>query len=181
MLSAQDFDQVDFVDQFLNGKALELEPGSSFSYSNSNYYILGLIVEEVSQKKFGELLDEYIFRPLEMNNSGTLENRDALKELVEGYEKLANGYIDTAPTQSYSTAFSVSGLYSTPEDLRKWSMDLDNNQIFADSTLKKMLTPNLADYGYGMLISDINPKLLASRIRNPFTQDERMNKKQMKW
>ncbi|SEJ82950.1 CubicO group peptidase, beta-lactamase class C family [Cyclobacterium xiamenense] len=174
-LSTQDFAQTDFVAHFLKAKALEFDPGSDFSYSNSNYYLLGLIAEEVTKEKYGDLLYEYFFKPLEMNNSGTLENRNEIKNLALGYEKLASGYIDRAPAQSYSTAFSVSGLYSTPEDLLRWSKALDSSMISTDTTLNKMLTPYLADYGYGLLVSEINPNLLANRIRNPFAKNESPN------
>ncbi|WP_375582778.1 serine hydrolase domain-containing protein [Cyclobacterium xiamenense] len=168
-LSTQEFANADFVAHFLEEKPLEFDPGSDFSYSNSNYYLLGLIAEEVAKENYGDLLYRYFFKPLEMNNTGILENRNEIRNLAHGYEKLASGYVDNAPTQSYSTAFSVSGLYSTPEDLLRWSKALDSSTIFTDTTLNNMLTPYLADYGYGLLISDLEPEKLADRIRDPFS------------
>ena len=48
---------------------LVLEPGSKWNYSNSGYYLLGKIAERVSKKSYGELKEENIFTPLQMNNT----------------------------------------------------------------------------------------------------------------
>ncbi len=55
---------------FFSDKPLEFEPGSRFHYSNSNYEVLGTIIEKVSGKKYGELLRERIFDPLGMTDTG---------------------------------------------------------------------------------------------------------------
>jgi len=49
---------------------LEFEPGSKWQYSNSNYYLLGKIIELVSGLSYGEYMNKNVFEPLEMNNSG---------------------------------------------------------------------------------------------------------------
>jgi CubicO group peptidase (beta-lactamase class C family) len=50
-------------------RPLQFEPGSSFSYSNSNYPLLGAIIEVVSGMSLADYLDEHIFGPLNMNNT----------------------------------------------------------------------------------------------------------------
>src|SRR5450631_614095 len=51
-------------------KPLDFEPGSKFDYSNSNFEVLGAVIEKVSGKKYGDLLREGIFEPLGMKDSG---------------------------------------------------------------------------------------------------------------
>lgn len=55
---------------FFRDKPLDFEPGIKFQYSNSNYEVLGAVIERVSGKSYGDLLHERIFQPLEMNDSG---------------------------------------------------------------------------------------------------------------
>lgn len=57
-----------FVKQLLASKPLQFTPGSDFSYNNSNYYLLGLIAEEVTKKPYKTLLIKYLFAPLKMDN-----------------------------------------------------------------------------------------------------------------
>ena len=59
----------DFLKQF-SDLPLEFEPGSAFAYSNSGYFLLGAIIEKVTGKTYEKVLQENIFTPLQMNNTG---------------------------------------------------------------------------------------------------------------
>lgn len=169
-LSKQHFKKKTFVKLFLASKPLQFKPGSDFSYSNSNYYLLGLIAEEITRKPYHVLLRELIFTPLAMNNSGTLAKKDNPEiNLATGYERFSNGFIEKAPKQNYSTAFAVSGIYSTPENLFNWSKALSNNKILPDSIRHMMLTRHSNNYGYGLIVSYVNPGEISTMIRNPFS------------
>ncbi|MDX1671601.1 MAG: serine hydrolase domain-containing protein [Balneolaceae bacterium] len=170
-LSTQQFGKKTFVKQLFAGKPLQFIPGSDFSYSNSNYYLLGLIAEEITKKPYGTLLKEYFFTPLKMSNSGVLAGKDHAEiKLAIGYERLPNGFIEKAPHQHYSTAFAVSGLYSTPENLFTWSNALSHNKILPDLIQSMMMTPHSNNYGYGLVISYANSGEIATVIRNPFSK-----------
>lgn len=179
-LSTKRFEKREFVKQLLAGKPLQFTPGSDFSYSNSNYYLLGLIAEEVTQKSYSALLEECIFKPLGMTHSGTLAKKvNPRNNLATGYERLPNGYIEKAPKQHYATAFSVSGIYSTPDDLFTWSRAFTNRSFFPDSIQQLMMTPHVNNYGYGLLISDADPGEVAEMIRNPFLETFENENKQL--
>jgi CubicO group peptidase (beta-lactamase class C family) len=57
---------------FFRDKPLEFEPGSRFAYSNSNYEVLGAVIEKVSGEKYGDLLRKRIFEPLGMQDTASI-------------------------------------------------------------------------------------------------------------
>jgi CubicO group peptidase (beta-lactamase class C family) len=129
-------------------KPLEFEPGSKWTYSNSGYIFLGLIVEKVSGEKYADYLQKHIFTPLGMNDTGYDSTDEVLKHRASGYKgcgkKLCNSdYIDM------SLPYSAGSLYSTAEDLYKWDRALYTDKVLSAALRKKMFTPVLHDYAYG--------------------------------
>lgn len=169
-LSKQVFKPRTFGEEIIASKTLEFQPGSHFSYSNSNYYLLGLVAEEVTSQRYADLLEKHLLDPLNMVESGTLDEwgQPGL-DLATGYERLPNGFVEEAPRQDYSTAFSVSGMYSSPEDLLCWSRALLADEILPDSLRRLMLTPHTRGYGYGLVISQVEFSDIARMIRQPFS------------
>ncbi len=60
---------VEFISRFRD-LPLEFEPGTKFHYDNSGYFLLGVIVEQVSGMKYEDYLRRYVFEPLQMSDSG---------------------------------------------------------------------------------------------------------------
>jgi CubicO group peptidase (beta-lactamase class C family) len=143
----------ELVARFEN-KWLDFDPGSNFHYSNSGYVLLGYILEKVSGEPYAKFVQENLFGPLGMTDTGVDRNVIVLPHLAQGYEahtgdpKIA-GYIDmTVP-------FSAGDLYSTTEDLLKWERGLFGGKLLTPASLKKMTTPNRQDYGFGLEIVGI--------------------------
>ncbi|MBI9054499.1 MAG: beta-lactamase family protein [Bacteroidales bacterium] len=140
----------DFIKTFWDLE-LDFEPGSQLKYSNSGYFILGVIIEKVTGLSYAKALKEYIFNPLQMNNSGVLKDREVLKNKAYGYIKV-NEIYRTAPYFNPSGAFSAGAIYSTVEDLLKWQNSINSNSILSQESIDKMLTVNFSRYGYGFAI-----------------------------
>ena len=90
---------------FFEDKALEFEPGSKFEYSNSNYEVLGAVIEKVSGKKYGDLLRERIFEPLGMKDSGLDDDGLILPKRAEGYRPGKSGLM-VARSESMSVPWA---------------------------------------------------------------------------
>lgn len=133
---------------------LDFEPGSTMQYSNSGYFVLGKIIENVTGKSYSQVLDEKIFQPLLMLNSGFIIINKILKNKAYGYIKV-NDTIMVAPYFNPSGAFSAGAVYSTVEDLLKWQNALQLNVILSKESIDKMLTRDKSKYGYGFAIMDI--------------------------
>lgn len=136
---------------FFKDKPLDFEPGSKFEYSNSNYEVLGGILEKVSGKKYGELLRDRLFAPLGMNDSGLDSDQLILPKRAQGYMPGPNGLI-VARAESMSVPFSAGSIYSTTGDLLKWEHGLFGGQVLSPASLKAMTTPGKGSYGMGVVI-----------------------------
>ncbi len=143
----------ELVTKFCSGD-LEFEPGSKYSYSNSGYVILGAIIEEVTGKKYEDVLKENILIPVGMSNSGYDHTSPIIENRASGYDKSLDGYTN-ARYMDMSIPFSAGSLYSTVDDLFKWDQALYTDKLLSDPNKEKMFTPFLGEYGYGWHISDV--------------------------
>jgi len=137
----------------LCSRELDFEPGTKYNYSNSGYVILGAIIEEVTGKKYEDVLQENIFMPLNMANSGYDHNSDIIENRASGYEKTMEGfshsrYIDMSIT------FSAGALYSTVNDMYKWDQALYTDKLVSKETMNQIFTPHLDGYGFGWHIKN---------------------------
>jgi D-aminopeptidase len=103
---------------------LNFAPGSRFLYSNSNFLLLGRIIEALTKKKLGDVLDERIFKPLGMTNTMLAAEIDTV------IPNLATGYLGDAAQGFRRSAHAYpqggeGGLTSTVEDLLIWSRHFD--------------------------------------------------------
>lgn len=152
--SRDPFKVKDFVIQFCSGD-LEFEPGTSWNYSNSGYFILGAIIEAVSGQSYQDYLQKHIFGPAGMKDSGYDDFNAILKNRATGYKMGKNGlgnsdYIDL------SIPYAAGSLYSTTEDLYKWDRVLYTDKILTNKSMDIMFTPYIAHYGYGWFVSEKN-------------------------
>jgi CubicO group peptidase (beta-lactamase class C family) len=136
---------------FFRDKPLDFEPGSKFQYSNSNYEVLGGVIEKVSGKKYGDLLRERIFDPLGMKDSGLDADDLILPKRAEGYMPTPGGP-KLARSESMTVPWSAGSIYSTTGDLLKWERGLFGEKILSADSLKAMTTPGKGDYGLGVMI-----------------------------
>ncbi|MFT5386316.1 MAG: CubicO group peptidase (beta-lactamase class C family), partial [Saprospiraceae bacterium] len=131
---------------------LEFTPGEKFAYSNSGYVLLGVIIEKITGKSYEQVLQDKIFSPLKMNNTGYDSNVTILKNRASGYNKNANSY-ENANYIHMSTPYAAGALYSTVEDLYLWDQALYTEKLMAKkyrNLLFKKHTPAWGQhYGYG--------------------------------
>ena len=128
---------------------LDFEPGEDWSYGNNGYIILGYIIEAVSDQSYEEFLNQAIFIPLELNDTGYDHSENGWAIGYKGkYSTLEADYIDM------SRVYAAGALYSTVEDLYRWEQALQTEQLVPQASLDKMFAPQ-ADtgegwsYGYG--------------------------------
>ena len=118
-------------------KALNYEPGTAYSYSNTGYNLLAEIVERVTGDSFREWTDANIFKPLAMTNTHFHDDHQMiLKNRAYSYQAVENGGFKHAVNNT--TALGSSSLYSTVEDLAKWMLNFDDTQIGEQTVIDQM-------------------------------------------
>ena len=132
---------------------LDFSPGTKWSYSNSGYYLLGVIVEKVSGKNFSDYLMESVIKKAGLKNT-FMDNLDSVIMFrAKGYGKNRRGFWQHAMYISMEGPYSAGAMVSTTEDLYLWSKALMSNQVLSAASTQKMTAPYLGSYGYG-IISD---------------------------
>ena len=144
---------------FIQKLGYEFSPGTKYSYSNSNYSLLGYIVEKVSGMLYTEYLQQNIFARIGMSNTGVSASGESLVSGAKGYGKGKLGLPPEILEKMFTPeiAFSAGNLYSTVDDLYKWDRALYGNAILNDASKHKMFTPGngISGYGYGFGIYDV--------------------------
>jgi CubicO group peptidase (beta-lactamase class C family) len=117
------------LDVIVRQKALDFEPGTEYSYSNSGYQLAAIIVERASGQKFGEFTRERIFKPLGMTNSSW---REDYQKLVPGR---AQGYARSGAAgpwtlnMPFMNVVGNGGMLTTIGDWLKWNAALDSKTL----------------------------------------------------
>ena len=127
---------------------LNFEPDEKYMYSNSAYFLLGDIIEQVSKTSYESYVEKNILKPTGMMNTG-----------FESTDKLAVGYqdiYDNAWTLYPGVGYSATGLISNVPDLLKWVDALCTNKLISEETFDEMTTPYKGNYGYGFVVSKDN-------------------------
>lgn len=135
----------EFVKKF-DAKSLDFEPGEKFSYSNSGYFLLGVIIEKVTGKSYEQMLNDHIFSPLNMTDSGYDNHDDILKNRATGYEKNGNAFVNSKYLDM-SIPYAAGSLYSTVEDLYKWDQALYTNSILPKEYMDMYFKPYISAFG----------------------------------
>lgn len=133
-------------------KPLEFQPGEKWNYSNSGYALLGYLIEKVSGQSYGEFVQQNIFNPLGMKDSGYDSNSAIIAHRAAGYQSGANALVN-AGFIHMTIPFSAGALYSTTEDLLKWEQALFGGKVLSSASLAKMTTPFKQDYAFGLTVS----------------------------
>jgi CubicO group peptidase (beta-lactamase class C family) len=146
---------------------LEFKPGEKFAYSNTGYFLLGMLIEKITGKKYGEFLAERIFDRIGMKHTRVNDLTAIIPNRAHGYSFhdgiLLNGdYVN--PTQT----FAAGALVSTATDLAKWDAALYTGRLLRLSSLEQMWTPaplsggETAKYGFGWRVDKVNGHRLIS-------------------
>ena len=137
-------------------KPFDFSPGSRWSYSNSGYYLLGLIVEKASGQKFHDFLQNWIIEPAGLKNTGMDRLDSILANRAKGYAWRPSGGWRHADYISMEGPYSAGAMFSTVEDLYSWEKALMSNKILYPGSVVKMTTPYLGNYGYGLSIDSLH-------------------------
>lgn len=141
----------------VDDKPLDFAPGSKFKYSNTNYTLLGMVIEKTSGKAYADYMLEHVFAPAGMKHTRYSPNEIADDKHAHGYEASEGGF-KPAPPMDMSQPFAAGAIESNVDDLWIWTRALKQGKLVDPKLLERAWTPyavteGKSTYGYGWEIT----------------------------
>jgi CubicO group peptidase (beta-lactamase class C family) len=130
---------------------LDFEPGTQFAYNNSGYVLLGYVIEKVTGQSYARYLEDSIFNPLGLTDTGYDDGASILPRRAAGYRYL-DAQWKNAASIDMSLPYAAGALYSTIDDLLRWEGALSGGQVIGAALLQAMFADHGHAYGYGFVI-----------------------------
>ena len=127
--------------------------------------MLGYLLERVAGQSYESFVQEHLFKPLAMNDSGMFSYVTVIPRRASGYWPGRNG-IENAERPDFRLNFSAGSLYSTTEDLLRWEEGLFGGKLLSATSLQKMITPFKGDYACGLYVRRVNGHLMIEHDGN---------------
>ncbi|MBP1765999.1 MAG: beta-lactamase [Candidatus Aminicenantes bacterium] len=165
--TGKDFDyRRDYTEEDLlkmaQAQPFDFAPGDKWSYSNTGYMLLGMLIRKVTGKFYGDFLQERIFKPLGMTTTRIISEEDIVPNRAAGY-RLVKGVVKNQEWVNPTLNTTADGsLYFTVLDLAKWDAALYTEKLIKRTSLDQMWTPvKLNDgktypYGFGWRVAEMN-------------------------
>jgi CubicO group peptidase (beta-lactamase class C family) len=146
---------------------LDFEPGTQTEYSNTGYFLLGIIIERISGTSYAQWLASRIFHPLSMTSTRINDPAALIPHRAAGYS-LDNGVLKNADYTSAQWYSAPNGLVSSVMDMARWDAALTAGQVLSLSFLQQMWEPyilangKIADFGLAWRVEQhISGKLVS--------------------
>ncbi len=144
-----------------SGRPSLFAPGEQFRYGNSGYYLLGMIIENASERDYETFLRERLLDPLELESTTYDRHLKIIPNRAAGYGRWGGNLVN-APFVSMKTPFAAGALASTAEDLIRWSRALATAKLLKPESFKAMTTPGRLNdgtttpYGFGCFVGTLD-------------------------
>lgn len=157
--------RLDYTEEELLAKIaafpLDFAPGDQWSYSNTGYVVLGILIHRVTGEFYGDFLDQRIFKPLGMTATRVVSEADIIRNRAAGY-RLVRGELKNQKYIAQTLNSTADGsLYVTVLDLAKWDAALMGDRLLSRASLAQMWTPVTLNngvtypYGFGWSLDEI--------------------------
>ena len=144
---------------FVKDRPFDFAPGSAFLYNNTGYYLLGVLLENVTETEYGALMQERFFGPLGMDRPLYASNARLIRNRAQGYRFL-DGELSNDRPIGLSQPGAAGALASTASDLVRWEIALRTGKVVEPATFEEMTLPFLlesaeeAPYGFGLFLGE---------------------------
>ena len=131
---------------------LDFTPGTQYKYSNSNYILLGAIIEKAAGMPYAQAFDKLLVRPAKLQATAYAPTEPADARRAAGYQATPNGLVP-APPIHMSVPYAAGAITSTAPDLYRWSQALTDNKVLSAASQRLLFTPVKENYAYGWVVS----------------------------
>ncbi len=158
--SPERYSRTDLINLFKK-EPFQFAPGERWAYSNSNYTLLGVIIEKATGMTYEQYLQEALFQPLGLSSTHSCGVRPAAPNFAKGYV-LKDGSIGAAPPVNMNSAIGDGGLCSSVLDLLRWTRALVTGRAVSKSSYKQMIASEIVrrgdrpDYGFALSLISLD-------------------------
>ena len=147
--------------------SLMFEPGSHMYYNNTGYFMLGMVLERATGRKYGEYLEGTLFKPAGLSQTVYCDARRIIPHRAFGYDRSAAGLVNT-DFLSMQLPFAAGSLCSTVGDLVSRAQQLGSGRVVSAASFREMTTPvalpsgRPMTYGYGLTSDTVGGRRVIS-------------------
>jgi CubicO group peptidase (beta-lactamase class C family) len=135
-------------------RPLNFAPGEKWSYSNTNYHLLAMVIRKLTGKWYGDFLKERIFDPLGMANTRVVSLSELIPNRSSGYHWRGNAFQNGDFVAQSILSYGGGGIASTASDLIKWAAAIEGGKLLMKATIDLAWTParlnDGTDASYGL-------------------------------
>lgn len=134
----------------------DFKPGDAYRYNNSGYFLLGMIIEKLSGKRYGQFLQDEFFTPLGLKSTVYCDQAPLIKRRAQGYTPRPGAPFVNAEPLSMTQPYAAGSLCSTVTDLVAWTLALSSGKVVSPASYALMTTPGTLNdgkpitYGFGL-------------------------------
>ena len=156
----REFTHQEMLDMVQN-EPLAFDPGTQFEYSNTGYYLLGMVIENVSGKSYCAYMQDEFFGPLGLTRTRCDSNTEIVKGRAQGYTVVGETLVNDRGLAT-GTTFAAGGLLASAHDLVVWADALAAGRVVSPASCTLMSTPaaltggGAHDYGFGLFIDSLD-------------------------
>lgn len=134
----------------------DFKPGEAYRYNNSGYFLLGVVIEKLSGKTYGQYLQDEFFTPLGLKSTVYCDQAPLIKRRAQGYTPRPGAPFINAEPLSMTQPYAAGSLCSTVNDLVTWTLALSSGKVVSAASYALMTTPGTLNdgkpmtYGFGL-------------------------------
>ena len=143
-------------------RPLNFTPGAKYSYSNTNFHLLAMIIRKLTGKWFGDFLKERIFDPLGMAETRVVTLSGLIPHRASGYHRFGDTFANGEFVDESILGYGGGGIVSTAPDMARWALAFESEKLLKRATIDLAWTPArlndgaAAPYGLGWGVGSIN-------------------------
>ena len=138
----------DQIIAFFRDLPLQWTAGERYAYNNSGYFLLGVIIEKITGRKYEQALQDMVLTPLGLSDTGYDWSKTIISRRAAGYSGTGASLANTAALDMQHP-YAAGSMYSTVEDLLKWDQALYTTTLLPEAAKQIMWTPFRDNYAYG--------------------------------
>lgn len=148
---------------FVDKDTLDFAPGTKYSYSNTGYVLLGMILEKVTGQPYATYLQRQFFTPLGLTQTSYCPDKPKDPRFADGYAA-TSGTVKPAEYLNITQPFAAGALCSTVRDLVKWHRALLDGRVVGARSYLLMTTADTLNngskinYGFGLVPGQLGGK-----------------------